>query len=69
VSKDQDRPKPPATSKAEITVNVEKMPEVLADLRRQIADMVRDAASAESDPRVVARLIAVAARFEVGGDL
>ena len=52
--------------KAVVTVNIEKMPEVIHRLMQQIADALRLEADSEADPRVARKLRAIAARFEAG---
>lgn len=49
-----------------VTINVEKMPEVIHGLMRRMSDILREEADAESDPRVQRKLREIAARFEAG---
>lgn len=53
-------------AKAKLTVSVREMPQVLAECRHELAEMVRAYAGAESDPRVIRRLREAAAAFEAG---
>jgi hypothetical protein len=50
----------------EARLSVEKMPEVIASLRHELAEILRDVAEIESDPRVARRLREIAASFEAG---
>lgn len=52
--------------KAVIQLNIEKLPFILFGMRQRLADMLRERAQTESDPRVARALMAVAADFEVG---
>lgn len=48
-----------------LTFDVRNMPEVLWEMRRQLAQILRDEAEGE-DPRVARKLREIAALFEVG---
>lgn len=47
-------------------MDVRGIPELVWQCRRELADLLRGEAEAESDPRVARRLRAVAALFEAG---
>lgn len=50
----------------EIVVDVRGIPELVADVRLEMASVLREAAEAEADPRLAWRLVAIAAAFECG---
>lgn len=52
---------------SKLTINVEKMPEMIARLRLEFSNLLREEAEAEADPRIARRLREIAAIFEVGG--
>lgn len=52
-------------AKAEITIHIQDMPEVLAAMRLEAARVIRKAAEDEA-PLVAIRLRAIAAQFETG---
>lgn len=49
-----------------VTLNVERMPEMIWAARREMAQMLREVAQAESDPRVTRKLHEVADAYEAG---
>lgn len=49
-----------------MTFSVRDIPEVLAELRREIASILLAEAEGEGDPRVARRLATIAAAFEAG---
>lgn len=49
-----------------VTVDLRQVPEVLWEMRHQLAQILRVKAGAEADPRVAKRLREVAAAFETG---
>jgi hypothetical protein len=49
-----------------VTINVEKMPDVIWQLRKEMATMLRREAESEADPRVSRKLERVAMAFEAG---
>jgi hypothetical protein len=52
--------------RASLTISITGIPEAMAELRHGLADLLREEAGAEADPRVARRLREVAATFEVG---
>ena len=49
-----------------VTIDVRHVPELVWDLRREMALMLREEADAEDDPRVQRRLRTIATAFEAG---
>lgn len=54
------------TGRLEMTFSIRDMPDVLWEMRRELARVLRDEADAEADPRVARRLHDVADAFEAG---
>jgi hypothetical protein len=52
--------------KAEVTIKIENVPEALAVMRRELAQMVRRTAGGEANPDVARRLRQIANAYEVG---
>ena len=55
-----------ATVHGELRISVTDLPETLAEMRRLMAEILREQAEAEASAYVAARLIEIAAAFEVG---
>ena len=51
---------------ASLVISVRDMPLVLADLRRELASILRETAETEASPHMRRRLQAIAAAFESG---
>lgn len=51
---------------ATVTVDVLNVPELIYNVRNQCADMLREEADSEANPRIARRLRELAAAFEVG---
>ena len=51
---------------AVIEIDVRNIPELVADVRLEMASVLREEADAEGDPRIARRLIDIATAFEVG---
>lgn len=49
-----------------IIIDIEKMPEIIHAMRVRMAELLREQAASESDPRVSIRLLETAAQFEAG---
>ena len=49
-----------------LVVDVRGIPELIWGLRREMAEVLREAADAEADPRVMHRLLVIAQAFETG---
>jgi hypothetical protein len=47
-------------------ISVRDMPELMAEMRVALADLLREDAGAEADPRIARRLRELAAEFEAG---
>jgi hypothetical protein len=50
-----------------MTLSVKDLPEMVWLLRSSMAELLRDEASTEADPRIARRLREIADVFEVGG--
>ena len=49
-----------------LTVDVRNMPDLIFEVRKEMAKVLRDEAETEADPRIGRRLREIAARFEAG---
>lgn len=55
-----------ASRQTVIEIDVRGVPELISDVRAEMAKILRDEADADADPRISRRLISIADAFECG---